>query len=670
MLARGIIRANCLPGLCSLKRFLPYFLLLAALLATFFVYRPGLHGPFLFDDGLNIVDNTHLKISDLSPASLDEAAFSIPNGLFRRPLSMVSFALNYYLDADRISPFPVAYPFKLTNLLLHLTNGVALFVLIRLLASRYRQRYKPDLPAGYPDWLALAVAAAWLLHPLNLTGVLYVVQRMTSLSALFVFIGLIVYLCGRRRMTTGRRGGALIVLASLLVFAPLATLSKENGALLPFYMLATEALLFRFEAARPAGTRFLIAFFSVCAVLPLLALAAYVAWHPEFVLAGYVKRDFGLSERLMTEARVVWFYLRLIVMPSNALLGMYHDDIAISRQLLDPVTTLPALLGILALPLMAWWLRLREPLIALGILIFLIGQSMESTVLPLEIAFEHRNYLPMAGILLAFFHLLLEPFRAVDIRPFRRGLAILLIALFAADTLNRAEAWSSPYSLWDAEVEHHPASVRANTEMADLYAYSASIGTDNPQQAETNYGPARRYYEQAVALDENTVNPLFGLVSLNAKSGRPVEQAWLDKLAFRLEHKSIPANVNDLLIGLIHCRMEKNCTLTASQMEMLLHAPLNNAHVTGKARALLYSAQSYYFINATHDYSRAIEAAQEAIKLDAQELVHRESLIIALVGAHRNTEAREQIKLFRQLDREGRLEPEIAPLEKQLNQGN
>lgn len=652
-----------------MRRFIPYFLLAAVVLAAFFAYSPGLNGPFLFDDGINVVDNQHLKISNLSPASIKDAAFSVPNGMFRRPLSMASFALNYYLDADRISPFPVAYPFKLTNLLLHLINGVLLFVLVRLLVTAYRQRQKPDLPASYPDWLALAVSAAWLLHPLNLTSVLYVVQRMTSLSALFVFMGLIVYLWGRARLASGRRGGMAAILASLLVFTPLATLSKENGALLPFYMLAIELTLFRFKTASPNGRSTLIAFFAACVAAPLLVSIAYVVLHPEFVLAGYAKRDFGLVERLLTEARVVWLYLRLIVLPSNVLMGMYHDDIIISRQLLDPVTTLPAVLGIIVLPLSAWWLRRRQPLISLGILIFLIGQSMESTFLPLEIAFEHRNYLPMTGILLAFFHLLLEPFHAVDIRLFRRGLVILLVALFAVDTHARASSWASSFELWSAEAEHHPASMRANTELAELYAYNASIKTGDPMTAESNYTPARKYYELAVSLDENGVSALFGLIRLNATHGRPVEKTWLDKLTFRLAHKAIPANVNDLLIGLIHCRMENNCTLTASQMEQLLQAPLNNPHVTGRNQALVYSALYYYFINATHDYSRAITAAEEAIRLDSQELGHRVALTMALMGARHFDEARSQIKILRQMDPEGHMASEIAPLESRLQAG-
>lgn len=88
-----------------MQKLIPRFMLLVALLAAVLVYRPGLNGPFVFDDGLNIVSNQHLRLDDLSLKKLGEAAFSIPNGLFRRPLSMLSFAFNFYIDRDKITPF-------------------------------------------------------------------------------------------------------------------------------------------------------------------------------------------------------------------------------------------------------------------------------------------------------------------------------------------------------------------------------------------------------------------------------------------------------------------------------------------------------------------------------------------------------------------------------------
>lgn len=651
--------------MASLKRFLPFLFLLAVLAAAYFVYRPGLSGPFLFDDGPNIVENPHLKIGDLSPAHLKDAAFSVPSGLFNRPLSTLSFALNYYLDAGRISPFPNAYPFKFTNVLLHLLNGLLLFAFVRLLVKVYRTRHKPDLPETYPGWLALAVSAAWLLHPLNLTSILYVVQRMTELSTLFTLLGLIAFTAGRKRMLEGRRSGFVLVLASI-VFVPLAFLCKENGGLLPFYLLACEALIFRFEATGPAGKRALSGFFLVFAILPALAATAYIVTHPAFILAGYEKRDFNLSERLMTEARVIWFYLRLIILPSNALLGMYHDDFTVSRALLEPATTLLSIAGILALLSGAWHLRRREPLVAFGLLIFLIGQSMESTVMPLEIAFEHRNYFPMTGILLAFFHLLLEPSHMPDIRHIRRGVAVLLIALFAADTFTRSEVWKNEHSLWEREAENHPQSARANTELANLYASDASINTGNPAAQEANYQPAREYYEKAVPLDPNGVNAIIGLIKLDATHGKPVNADWMNELIRRLARRAIPSNTNALLIDLIHCRMGNNCTLSGPDLEKLLNAPLSNPHVTGHERALAYSALSYYFLYAARDYPAAMDAARQAMSIDPHDLEYRVYLVAALVYAHRGREAQDEIRALKQLDVNGGFTSEVAPLEEQL----
>ncbi len=645
-----------------MQRFMPRILLVLVLLATFMSYRPGLSGPFIFDDGINIVNNTHLKIHDLSPQSLSEAAFSVPSGVFMRPISMLSFALNYYYDAGSSAVFS----FKLTNLVIHLFNGVAVFVLVWQLMALYRERRQPGLPSAYPQWLALVVSAAWLLHPLNLTSVLYAVQRMTSLAAFFTLLGLIAYLWGRARLYTGQRGGIPAILAGLLVFTPLAILSKENGALLPFFMLAAELTLFKFETAEPITRRFLMGFFVLCTVLPVLVFIAYLALHPDWLLASYSRRDFTLSERLMTEARVVWFYLRLIVLPSTSLMGLYHDDIVISRQLLEPFTTLPAILGILALLGGVWLLRRRMPLAAFGMLFFIVGHGMESTFLPLELVHEHRNYLPMLGILLVFFHGLIEPIHAAKARLPRRVVAAFLIALFAAGTFFRASSWGNSLDLWSAEVEHHPASARANTEIGDFIEY---LSQNDPRAMEINYPLARRYFERATALQKNNVNGLFGLIRLSVSHGKPVEHGWLDELAYRLEHEAIPANVNDQLGTMAQCLFQYACPLSASQFETLLNASLRNQKISLRDKVVINSITIYYLFNIVRDFPAAAEAARRSIEWDPQELESRLSLVTILVAMQRHDEAREQISLFKSLDKKGARTRDIDLLEKQLGQG-
>lgn len=653
-------------GLVSLQRLIPYFLLLVAIVLTSLIYRPGLKGPFIFDDGVNVVDNQHLRIHEISLANLREAAFSIPNGVFYRPLSMLSFSINFYLDAGKITPFPEAFSFKLTNLIIHLLNGIALFALTQLLAGAYRRHRQPNLPSTYPRWLALATSAAWLLHPLNLTSVLYVVQRMTSLSALFVLGGLIAYVWGRGRLHAGRSGGMATIVVGMLVFTPLAMLSKENGMLLPFFMLVIELTLFKFETASIAARRGLIILFIVSTVLPAIFFILYVIQHPDWVLGGYLNRDFTLSERLMTEARVLWFYLRLILLPSIALMGMYHDDIVVSHQLLDPIQTFPAMLGILALPIFAWLWRRQQPLIAFGILFFFVGHSIESSFIGLELAHEHRNYLPMYGLLLVFFHLLLAPMQAESALLLRRCVAVLLIGLFAIGSFSRADSWATSFSLWRSEVEHHPDSVRTNLEMGNVYARYTSIAAENSEDKEVSYSLARHYYEQATSLKKSDVYGLFALIWLAGTHGKTVEEFWLDELTRRLSQETIPPDLNNQLVLLANCQLQPNCTLTKNQLERLQYAVLNNAKVVGRSRALIYSAVIYYHVNVTHDYPAAFDAVDRAIESAPLEFENRLWKVRILAAMQRAKEAREYFGLLAQYDRNQTHAQEIVLLGKEL----
>jgi tetratricopeptide (TPR) repeat protein len=252
----------------------------------------------------------------------------------------------------------------------------------------------------------------------------------------------------------------------------------------------------------------------------------------------------------------------------------------------------------------------------------------------------------------------------------RRGVAILLIALFAVDTSSRAHTWGSPFDLWSSEADHHPASARANTELGDIYAFYGSITTDNPATKETSYLPARQYYEQAAAVNKNDVNGLFGLIGLSATHGKVVEKSWLNELAYRLESKAIDASVNSQLITLTRCKMQDTCTLTNDEIESLLNAPLRNPKVSGRDKALIYSALTYYFFNVTHNYPAAIEATHRSIELAPQELEFRVSLATILIAAKRFDEAREQILALKQLDKQGRLMQEITAFEKQLPQSS
>lgn len=426
---------------------MPFATLLPILLLALAVYLPGLAGPFFFDDYGTLPRLADFGgVDDASTALLFFAGDYTSQG--GRPLALASFLLN--AQAWPADP----WAFKATNLALHLATGALLFVFCRQLLR--------GLPgAASRAGLAAALTAAfWLLNPLNVSTVLYVVQRMAQLAALAMLGGLVAYLHGRRLLATRPRRGRAWMTAAVLLFTPLAMLGKENGALLPVLILALECTVLRAGPDVPAapGRDWRLALLWLPALLLLAALAHFAQF--------YGGRDFSLGERLLTEARVLFDYLWHWFNPFAMPRGVLADGYQVSRGLLSPPATLPAVAGILALGAWALWARQRHPLAALAILFYLAGHLMESTVLPLEIYFEHRNYLP--AMLLA-----LPPAAWLAQAPgrHRRLLLALVAAVLLAlsfQTFRLARVWGDELALARWSLAANPASTRAYDNLAGV----------------------------------------------------------------------------------------------------------------------------------------------------------------------------------------------------------
>ena len=201
-----------------LKKYNLYIVFILILGATYLIYYPGLWGDYVFDDSANILENKKLAITSLDWNSLSAAFWSGGAGPLGRPISMLSFALNYYFTG--FDP----YYFKLTNLTIHFINGILIYFLSLLIFKRLNVEKK--IRAELVPYLALIVSAIWLIHPLNLTSVLYVVQRMTSLSTLFGFLTLVLY-CYWRSYPKSSLNTILICLGMLCCFLA-SIFSKES----------------------------------------------------------------------------------------------------------------------------------------------------------------------------------------------------------------------------------------------------------------------------------------------------------------------------------------------------------------------------------------------------------------------------------------------------------
>ncbi len=517
--------------------FLAPALVLAALL-----YAPGLAGGFVFDDFPNILRNEAIRQARFDAASLWEAMLSSPSGPLARPIASLSFAL-------QVASQGLAAPaMKAANLAIHLGCGLLLFLWLRALVDA--PRIAPTVSAAERRLLPLLVTTAWLLAPIHLTTVLYVVQRMESLSVLFTLAGLLVYTRGRLRMQAGQ-GRVWMPFAGLAVMTGLATLTKETGILTPLYALLLEAIAFGFRTGRRRDGGVMGYALGVC-VLPVVATIALTL--PD-ALSGesYGARPFTLAERLLTEGRILWAYLAAIVLPRLPELSLYHDDFPLSRAWLAPPTTLLAWLGLACLAGLAIVLRRRNPVASLGLGMFFAGHALVSTYLPLELYHEHRNYLPAAGIFLALVS------GGLRLAPRLETPRVMLLAFVAwlvlqgGTTLMRATEWSDPVRLAYVEATRHPASPRANYELG-LMLSIVSQGPGDPR-----HGLALATFREAAQLPHADLLPLQALIFLTSRQGQPIEPEWWHALEKAASQRALSAADKSALFALVDCVTRRIC---------------------------------------------------------------------------------------------------------------
>ncbi len=432
--------------------FTPLAALFVLLLVAAVVYWPGLNGPFLFDDYSNLA-----QLGARGPIESFElvrlyllSGFAGPLG---RPLSLLSFLI----DANN---WPAeAWPFKRTNLVIHLVLGAILFGTTRKL---FVSLGRSALDAS---WLALIATTLWVVNPFLVSTTLYAVQRMSQLAALFIVAGIWCYLHGRALLATHRRRAYAVLCIGLPAFTVLAALSKENGILLPLLVLVLHATLSR-HWVTPAPARL---WTTVFLGVPSAVLVGYLLLQIGDAERLYLARDFSMYERVLSQARFLWNYLYYLFIPHIQTEGLFQDGRAISTGLLQPWTTAVALVALLIANAGAWIWRARWPLWSLALWFFLAGHVLESTVVPLEPYFEHRNYLPAVFLFLPLAVLAYDAMRV----PARRTIAVALTALaigsFTFATWQHAALWGNEDQLLLVWAKRNPTSVRAQVSAAQTW---------------------------------------------------------------------------------------------------------------------------------------------------------------------------------------------------------
>jgi len=562
------------------------FFVASVLLALAWVsYSPGLHGGFSFDDFANLPALGEYGPVDTWPAfwRFITSSHADPTG---RPLATLSFLL----DAHDWPADP--FRFKLTNLLLHLSNGALLMMLLRRLGYAIWQRSQEGdgKRVAYTtiwqiDLAAILGAAFWLLHPLFVSTVLYIVQREAMLPASFTLMGLLLWLRGRDAFAQDRvKIGMMWTTLGLGGCTLLATLCKANGVLLPALALVVEYAVLR-QTANTVRSQTYQKSLLLLAWLPTTLVAAYLLWEGWHGLAYGISsiRPWTLGQRLLTEPRVLMDYLALLWVPRPFTAGLFNDQFFASTSLWSPVTTAPSILAVMGLIVSGWLTRRHYPPIAAALLFYLVGQSLESSTVPLELYFEHRNYLPA---MLMFWPLALwlcgaypssqlAPAAQLSLKdhPSRPHAAKLLFALvvmlgLASMTYAGARLWGNTRDQALVWAKLNPDSPRAQTNAADV-----EISEGRTALAIQRLQPLLARYPDQVQIALN----LLGAECLQGN----IKPATLDAARISLKTTRDPGVLlTSWFSRLIDQTANPPCPqLTPSVIESLLGAALDNTYL-------------------------------------------------------------------------------------------
>jgi hypothetical protein len=617
---------------------------------TFVIYLQGLNGGFLFDDFPNIADNDGIKPEDASLASLVRSALSSPSSEFKRPLASLSFAANYL--ATGLDPAPM----KLTNVLIHLINGLLVFLFVRMAARIVRSNAESHSPAFLAAW----VAGLWLLLPINLTSVLYVVQRMESLANLFVLAGLLGYTATRWRMQRdGRVRHLVVAITCVILCTGFGLLAKETAVLLPLYAFFADAILFRFRSAGDGHSDGkldgrIIAAYTVILLIPLII---GLIWLMPGLLnpSAWSTRDFTLRTRLLTEARVVTDYIAWTLVPTPTALSFYHDQYIISQGVFSPWTSAAAALLLAALIVLAIYLRQRAPLVSLGLALFFSCHALTATILPLELVYEHRNYFASMGLLIAVVPLLAN---GNVLTTARRTVLVAMFLQAAGLLFVTAKAWDSPLTLASELASRAPDSPRAQYELGRTYVIYSHYDSNSPFVPKVY-----PVLERAMNLKGSSILPEQALIFFNARLHRPIEDAWWDSLTHKLATQRVTVQDESALGALVECKQGGSCDLPSQQ---LLRAFLAAVDHPARSPRLLAMYGNFSW-NVLKDRDLGLRMCSDAMHGKPEEPAYRITVIRMLAAMGRIDEAQTERNQLARMNIGGALDGDLASVDRLLS---
>ena len=350
-------------------------------------YSNTFYVPFQFDDRSNIVQNPSIQIRVFTWDSLERLVRNTYKDTIR-VFSYFTLALNYYFGGLNV------FGYHLVNFIIHVIAGIFLywFLILTFDLSTLKEKY-----GSISYKVALFTSLIFISHPIQTQSVTYIVQRMTSMAGMFYLLSMVLYIKGR--LSSGR--ARFFYFGGMVLSYLLGVFSKENVAILPLFIALYEFYFFQNFDLSPKGKKVVFALLGALLALGAFGFAIWGQRYINVTVEGYEYRTFTMGERVLTQFRVVLYYLTLLGYPHPSRLNLDYD-FPISKTVLDPPTTLISILIIAGLLGYSLWAAKKRPVLSFCILWYFGNLVIESSIFPLEMAFEHRLYLPAVGPFLLF----------------------------------------------------------------------------------------------------------------------------------------------------------------------------------------------------------------------------------------------------------------------------
>lgn len=410
----------------TVKKIAPITVILIFILIAYSnTFNAGLH----YDDSTNIIRNKNVQVEDLNWETVKGTWFAggqrgdIYHPVLYRPVAMFTIGMNHYLHGLDVLGYHIF------NTAIHMITAVFLFLFIRRLLIVHGRHDENAAP------IAFLATLLWAINPIQLTAVTYITQRMTSMAGMFYIMAMYFYLKARTE------NGRFYIFCGLSIL--LAVGSKENAIMAPLSILMVEAFFFEGLTRKKVA---ILLWSGLGCLLMLYAVSGTDTFSYEKLMAGYAKRDFTLEQRLLTQPRVMLFYIMLLLFPSHNFVSLTHT-VSISQGLFTPMATLLSMSAIFVIMGVAVWKAKRHKLFSFAILFFFLNHLIEGTIFPLELIYEHRNYIPS---FFAFLPIVLGINWIVQRGRAKIALAITacIIGFFTYNTYVQNAVWKTDFSLW------------------------------------------------------------------------------------------------------------------------------------------------------------------------------------------------------------------------------